>query len=171
MGTSTEVDAWFAARDHPLTDAMQLARRLILEADPRVTESIKWKTPTFSFQGNIVSFNPAKKLVSLLFHRGAEIPGQFPRLEGDGRLARVMRFADVDEVEQGRTSSRPSSAPGWRRTVDAHQEPPRQLSSPIATGRSGSADHCDQEPGHRAASMPAAARAATSWAAVTPDPQ
>jgi len=101
MGTSTEVDAWFAARDHPLTDAMQLARRLILEADPRVTESIKWKTPTFSFRGNIVSFNPAKKLVSLLFHRGAEIPGHFPRLEGDGRLARVMRFADVDEVEQG----------------------------------------------------------------------
>jgi hypothetical protein len=100
MGTSTEVDAWFAAREHPLTDAMQLARRLILEADPRVTESIKWKTPTFSFRGNIVSFNPAKKLVSLLFHRGAEIPGHFPRLEGDGRLVRVMRFADVDEVEQ-----------------------------------------------------------------------
>jgi hypothetical protein len=95
-----EVDAWFAARDHPLTDAMQLTRRLILEADPRVTESIKWKTPTFSFKGHIVSFNPAKKLVSLLFHRGAEIPGDFPRLEGDGPLVRTMRFANVAEVEQ-----------------------------------------------------------------------
>ena len=40
-------------------------------------------------------------MVSLLFHRGAEIPGDFPRLEGDGRLARVMRFADIGEVEEG----------------------------------------------------------------------
>jgi hypothetical protein len=99
--SSGEVDDWFAARAHPLEDAMQRVRRLILDADPRVTESIKWKTPTFSYNGNLASFNPAKNLVSLLFHRGAEIPGDFPRLEGDGRLARVMRFADADEVDRG----------------------------------------------------------------------
>jgi hypothetical protein len=98
--SSPEVDAWFAAREHPMTEAMQRARQLILEADPRVTESIKWQTPTFASRGNIVSFNPARKMVSLLFHRGAEIPGDFPRLAGDGRLARVMRFADVGEVEE-----------------------------------------------------------------------
>jgi hypothetical protein len=94
-----EVDAWFSDRDHPLVEAMQLARQLILDADPRVTKSIKWKTPTFSFRGDIVSFNPAKKMVSLLFHRGAEIPGEFPHLTGDGRLVRVMRFTDVGEVD------------------------------------------------------------------------
>lgn len=96
---ANEVDAWFAERQHPLTDAMQLARKLILDADARVTESIKWKTPTFSYQGNIVSFNPSKKFVSLMFHRGAEIEGDFSHLEGDGRLVRVMRFADVNEVQ------------------------------------------------------------------------
>ena len=78
---------------------MQLARKLILDADSRVSESIKWKTPTFAYQGNIVSFNPSKKFVSLMFHRGAEIQGDFPHLEGAGRLVRVMRFADADEVE------------------------------------------------------------------------
>jgi len=96
---TNEVDDWFAQRQHPLTDAMQLARKLILDADSRVSESIKWKTPTFAYQGNIVSFNPSKKFVSLMFHRGAEIQGDFPHLEGDGRLVRVMRFADADEVE------------------------------------------------------------------------
>ena len=100
MTANPEVDVWFAERQHPLEDAMQLTRRLILDADPRVTEWVKWKTPTYSFNGNIVSFNPSKKLVSLLFHRGAEIPGDFPRLEGDGRLVRTMRFADVGEVEE-----------------------------------------------------------------------
>ena len=46
---TNEVDDWFAERQHPLTDAMQLARKLILEADSRVSESIKWKTPTFTY--------------------------------------------------------------------------------------------------------------------------
>jgi hypothetical protein len=100
MTTNPVVDAWFAERRHPLEEAMQLARRLILDADERVAESVKWKTPTYSFKGNIVSFNPSKKHVSLLFHRGAEIPGDFPLLEGDGKLVRTMRFADVGEVEE-----------------------------------------------------------------------
>ena len=32
-----DVDDWFAAKQHPLTEAMQRARALILDADPRVT--------------------------------------------------------------------------------------------------------------------------------------
>jgi hypothetical protein len=37
-----------------------------------------------------------------MFHRGAEIQGDFLHLEDDGRLVRVMRFGDVDEVEATR---------------------------------------------------------------------
>src|ERR671922_2113307 len=96
------VDAWFNERKHPLTDAMQLARRIILGADERVTEAIKWKTPTFSYGGDIASFMPAKNVVSIMFHRGAEIPGTHPRLEGGGKLVRTMRFADVAEVRSAR---------------------------------------------------------------------
>ena len=99
---SRDVDAWFDERKHPLADAMQLARQIILGADPRVTESIKWKTPTFSYEGNIASFMPAKNVVSIMFHRGAEIPGKHARLEGDGKLVRTMRFADVADVRAAR---------------------------------------------------------------------
>lgn len=94
-----DVDAWFEDKQHPLEDAMQKVRQTILAAHPGVEESIKWQTPTFAYKGNIVSFNPAKKLVSLLFHRGAEIPGDHPKLEGDGKMARTMRFADLADVE------------------------------------------------------------------------
>ena len=80
---------------------MQRVREIALAADPRITESIKWSTPTFSYKGNIFSFNPARKFVSLLFHSGAHIPGPHPRLEGDTETARVMRFADPGEVEAG----------------------------------------------------------------------
>jgi hypothetical protein len=98
-----DVDRWLDQADHPMDAAIRLARDIILGADDRVTESIKWKTPTFAYKGNIASFNPSKRLVSIMFHRGAEIPGDHPRLEGDGKLARTMRFSDVDDVEAGRS--------------------------------------------------------------------
>jgi hypothetical protein len=95
-----DVDAWFEKKKHPMEMAMQAVRDAALAADPRITESIKWSTPTYSYEGNIFSFNPAKKFVSLLFHTGAKIPGDHPGLEGEGDTARVMRFADADEVQR-----------------------------------------------------------------------
>ena len=98
MSTS-EVDAWFAASDHPMKDVMALVRQTILAADERVEETVKWKTPTWSFKGNIASINPqAKRYVSLMFHRGAHIPGEFPSFQGEGNVARYMQFADAEGV-------------------------------------------------------------------------
>jgi hypothetical protein len=102
VNRNPDVDRWFEEQNHPLDAAMRRAREIILGADERVTESIKWKTPTFDFRGNIASFNPSKNAVSVMFHRGVEIPGMHPRLEGDGKLVRTMRFADLAEVEKGR---------------------------------------------------------------------
>jgi hypothetical protein len=96
---ASEVDEWFAGYDNPMKAAMLRVREIILE-DPRMTETIKWKTPTFVFGGNMASFNPrSKKHVSLLFHTGATIPGDHPRLMGGGDTARYMNFADIDDVE------------------------------------------------------------------------
>ena len=99
MSTNPEVDAWFAAYEHPIKDAMQQVRRFILE-DDRMSETIKWKSPTFMYKGNMASFNPRTKAhVSLMFHTGASIPGDHPRMEGGGETARYMKFADVADVE------------------------------------------------------------------------
>jgi len=96
-----DVDAWFERLDHPLKGLMIQVRRAALGSDRRVAESIKWSTPTFSYNGDIASFIPqAKGFASLMFHRGAEIPGKHPRLEGDSRLVRTMRFASVEELKQ-----------------------------------------------------------------------
>jgi hypothetical protein len=99
MPRNADVDAWFAEFEHPLKDAMLRVREIILE-EPRMDESIKWKTPTFSYRGNLASFNPRSKAqVSLLFHTGSSIPGVHPRLEGGGEVARYMRLADLADVE------------------------------------------------------------------------
>lgn len=98
-----DVDAWFDHLEHPLKGLMLQVRRVVMASDLRVTESIKWSTPTFSYNGDIASFIPqAKSFVSLIFHRGSEIPGKHPRLEGDSRLARTMRFASVEELKKNK---------------------------------------------------------------------
>lgn len=102
--TNPDVDEWFAGQqDNPLCSSLQLAREIILSIDDRVEESIKWKTPTFAYQGNIVSFTlGAKNFVSLMFHKGAEIPGDHSRLEGDGKQVRTMRFDDAADPTANR---------------------------------------------------------------------
>lgn len=100
-GVNPAVDRWFEELDHPLKPLMLRVRRAILASDKRVSESIKWSTPTFSYHGDIASFIPnAKSFVSLLFHRGSEIPGRHTRLEGDSRLARTMRFASGEDFKK-----------------------------------------------------------------------
>jgi len=103
VNINPEVDDWFDTYDHPLKEVMHRVRSIIL-GDERVTETIKWKSPTFMYEGNMASFNPRTKAhVSLMFHTGASIPGDHPRLEGAGDVARYMRFSDLADVEETKT--------------------------------------------------------------------
>jgi len=102
VASSPEVEAWFDDYEHPAKDAMLVVRDIVL-SDDRMTETVKWKSPTFMYRGNMASFNPrTKSHVSLMFHAGASIPGEHPRLEGGGDTARYMRFSDVEDVESAR---------------------------------------------------------------------
>ena len=96
-----EVDAWFDVYENPQKDVMLYMRNKILESDARIEECIKWKSPTFMFRGNIASFNPrSKKPASLMFHTGADIPGEFPHLEGTGNVARYLKVTDLANARE-----------------------------------------------------------------------
>ncbi len=47
MNRNPDVDRWLDEAAHPLDAAVRRTRDIILDADDRVTETIKWKTPTF----------------------------------------------------------------------------------------------------------------------------
>jgi uncharacterized protein YdhG (YjbR/CyaY superfamily) len=99
MTTSPEVDRWMAAYDNPQKSLVQAVREVILAADPRVSECIKWQAPTFTYKGNIASFFPkAKAHASLMFHKGATIPGTFAILEGDGPEGRSLKIRDAGDL-------------------------------------------------------------------------
>ncbi len=111
MGRAAEVDAWFEALDHPLKGVMLQVRREILASDRRVGECIKWKSPTFTYEGNIASIDPRSKAhVQLMFHQGAKLPGKHPALEGGGGTVRYMRFRDRADVAAKRDDLRAAIA-------------------------------------------------------------
>lgn len=100
MNRNPKVDEWLSEYDNPMKHVVAAMREHILQSDTRITEAIKWQAPTFIYKGNIASFFPkSKKHASLMFHKGAEIPGAFPHLEGDGKEARSFKVASLEDLE------------------------------------------------------------------------
>jgi hypothetical protein len=96
-----EVDEWFEGYDNPQKEVLLHMREVILASDDRIEETIKWKSPTFMYRGNIASFNPrSRQHASLMFHTGANIPGEFPHLEGTGDVARYLKVTDVAHAKE-----------------------------------------------------------------------
>jgi hypothetical protein len=89
--------------DHPYRDEIQALREIILGVDSRMDEEIKWGAPTFTYKGNMATFNVrAKKFVNLTFHTGALIRDPQGILEGDAKEARVARFMNMNDVDYKR---------------------------------------------------------------------
>jgi hypothetical protein len=103
MPKSKDVESWLARYENPMKDVVLRMREIVLGADPRVGECIKWQAPTFTYEGNLASFYPkSKQHASLMFHTGAHIPGRHPRLEGSGDTSRVMKVGSVAEADAAR---------------------------------------------------------------------
>jgi hypothetical protein len=101
MKTSPDVERWFAEKKPPTEATIREVREIVLGADRRMAEYVKYGTLAFGYDGDfatVVQVNDKKK-ASLMFNRGARIPGKFPHLEGSHPSARFMRFADPAEAQ------------------------------------------------------------------------
>lgn len=73
--TSPEVDAYLDALDHPLASEVRSLRGDILTLDDRITERIKWKSPSFVVDGDdriTFALRPGKGL-EVILHRGVAV--------------------------------------------------------------------------------------------------
>lgn len=99
MKPNPEVERWFEAKKLPNETAMRRVREILLSADSRISDYIKYGSLLLGYEGDLVSFvQVTKKNINLMFNNGAKIPGKYPHLEGSGPNARFMRFADIAEV-------------------------------------------------------------------------
>ncbi|HEY0493863.1 MAG TPA: DUF1801 domain-containing protein, partial [Candidatus Dormibacteraeota bacterium] len=104
MTRDSQVEGWLSEKNDPPQALMRRVRAVIVGADTRITEYIKYGTLTFGYEGDMVTFVQANaKTVTLMFNRGARIQGNFPHLEGSGPSARFMRFKDLAEVDKRAT--------------------------------------------------------------------
>ena len=114
-----EVDAWFEGYANPQKPLVEAVRRTILDADERVTETVKWQAPTFMYRGNIASFYPkSREHVSLMFHTGASLPDPTGLLEGEGQTSRVARFLDEADLS-AKTDALRGLVAAWIEAKDA----------------------------------------------------
>jgi hypothetical protein len=99
MNINPQVDDFMAKLNHPLKAEMQRVREIILAADKKMTEVIKWGGPTFVYKGNLATLTPrTKRFVNLFFQTGAAIPDGHGLLEGDAKEVRVARFTDLNDI-------------------------------------------------------------------------
>ena len=105
------VDRWLEGK--PAEPVLRRVRDVVMWADTRMGEYLKYGTVQFACNGDFANFvQHDKKTATLMFNRGAKIKGKFPHLEGSGPSARFMRFADLGEVE-ARTSELSNVARAW----------------------------------------------------------
>jgi hypothetical protein len=103
MPRNPTVDKFMASLNHPYKAEIEKLREIILRADGKIDEDIKWKCPTFVYNGNIASIVVrTKSHVQLMFHTGATLEDDAGLLEGEGKLVRFARFQNMAEVKQKR---------------------------------------------------------------------
>ncbi len=103
MPRNPAVDRFIASLKHPYNAEIEKLREIILGANNKIEEDIKWKCPTFVYNGNIASIVVrTKSHVQLMFHAGAILKDDTGLLEGEGKQVRFARFQNMAEVKQKR---------------------------------------------------------------------
>lgn len=68
------VDDFLAALDHPYQAEIATLRQIILAADARIREAIKWNAPSFYTTEHFATFHlRTQEGVQLILHRGAKV--------------------------------------------------------------------------------------------------
>lgn len=72
--STTAVDHYMAALDHPHKAEIQALRELVLAIDPAVAEGIKWNTPSYRTSEYFATTNlRLKSGVGMILHLGAKV--------------------------------------------------------------------------------------------------
>ncbi|MFG3701398.1 DUF1801 domain-containing protein [Micromonospora sp. NPDC047620] len=106
VNKTDEVDAFMDKLDHPFKVEVEMLRESIKAINPKITEQVKWKAPSFSYKGEyLATFNLwAKEHVHLVFHNPLVVDIDSKLLEGnytDGR--RMAYFQDMKDARAKKT--------------------------------------------------------------------
>ncbi len=100
LNDPAKLAAFMDALEHPLKAEIEAVRKIILNADDRVTEGVKWNAPAFYYKGDMAVIHvKAQQHVMVIFPAGALIEDTTGLLEGtypDGR--RMAYFSTMQDL-------------------------------------------------------------------------
>jgi hypothetical protein len=96
-----KVNAYMNALEHPFKAEVQALREIIVGADPKISERIKWNSPSYYYDVDMAAFNlRAKGFVQIIFvfHKGQMIHESQGLLQGTWKDRREARFTSMDDI-------------------------------------------------------------------------
>ena len=114
------VNEYMTTFEHPFKAEIEAIRAIILKADSRITEGIKWNAPNFYYKGDMVVFTPhIKDHVLMVFPNGIIINDDTGLLEGDYIDRRMAHFYSMDDI-QAKQPSLEKVVRRWIEVMDAN---------------------------------------------------
>jgi hypothetical protein len=97
--SSAAVDAFMATLEHPFKAEIEALRRIILDADPRIAEGIKWNAPSFRTSEYFATTHlRAKNGVGLILHFGAKVRQRPIEVSAIGDPERLLQWLAPDRA-------------------------------------------------------------------------
>ena len=97
------VDAFLDEKAHPMRLEIDRLRDVMLSADPRIAETIKWGGPTFVLAGGRANLATivlrGRSALTLFFQEGASIPDPDRLLSGDAAHVRTVRLDSLGAID------------------------------------------------------------------------
>ncbi len=96
------VDAYMESLEHPQKAEIEALRQIILKANNKIMERVKWNAPSFFYKEDMAAFNPrAKGFVQIIFvfYNGDMIHESNGLLEGGWKDRRMARFFDMKDIK------------------------------------------------------------------------
>lgn len=96
-----EVDQYLDALEHPYKAEILLLRSIIINANDKIKERIKWNSPSFYYIKDMAAFNlRAKGYIQIIFvFYDDKMITNSPILQGDWKDRREARFIDLADIE------------------------------------------------------------------------
>lgn len=114
VNSPNEVHEFMAGLEHPLKAEIEAVRALILGADQRIQESIKWNAPSFYIEEHFATFKlRPMETIQVVFHTGAKVKAKITAMEisdpsGLLKWAEkdrcVATFSDMNDIESKQTA-------------------------------------------------------------------
>lgn len=114
VNSTNEVNAFMAGLEHPLKPEIEAVRALILGADKRINESIKWNAPSFYINEHFATLKlRPMETIQVVFHTGAKVKANATAVEisdPSGLLKWaakdrcVATLSDMNDIESKKTA-------------------------------------------------------------------